>query len=288
MKPAYYFYGNPYLPRSLTAARALAKTLAARGCAVYAEDSLAGQGVGKSAPEESWPEGVRALVAFGGDGTLLRAMPLAVRRGLPMLGVNSGTVGFLMDGSADDPEGTAELLLDENHRVDVFPLLDVAFEGRHYTAMNDLSLTRGEHPGVIGVMVEADGERVMDAHGDGVICATPLGATAYSLSAGGPVVRPDTPCLTVTPVAARELLLRPVVLSLDARIALTAHGRDRRRLQLAIDGQTLLPVTQEARVEVRLSEEKARIIRPKDHAFFTTLRRKQRIWNQYETEENAP
>ncbi|MDO5327379.1 MAG: hypothetical protein Q4G00_11760, partial [Clostridia bacterium] len=154
-----------------------------------------------------------------------------------------------------------------------------------YLALNDLALTRGEHPGVIEVSIFADGEEVFCAHGDGAVVSTPLGATAYGLSAGGPIVRHDAQCLMVTPLCARELLLRPVILPLGAHITLRAHGRERRRLQLAIDGQTLLPVTHEAEVEIALASDRVRMILPGPPHFFDTLRKKQVIWNLQDKQE---
>ncbi|MBR1585827.1 MAG: NAD(+)/NADH kinase [Clostridia bacterium] len=283
MKPAFFFYANPYQPRGIIAAQALAASLSRRACDVYTEPWLARQGVGRAA--DHVPDGVQALVAFGGDGTLLRAVSGAIAGGVPLFGVNAGTVGFLMDGSADQPEETADMLLQGRYRLAHCPLLAAQYEGKRYLALNDLSLTRGEHPGVIETTVIADGERVLGAHGDGIVIATPLGSTAYALSSGGPIVRPDVQCLTVTAIAARELLLRPVLLPLNTRVTLIAHGRDRRRLQLAIDGQTLLPVTEEAQVDIALAEEEMLLIRPLDHQFFSTLRRKQKIWNQDEEQE---
>ena len=285
MNPSFYFYANPYQPQSARAAQALSRQVIARGGNVYAESWLSVQGVGKACALEDMPKDIRAMVVLGGDGTLLRAAPEAVRRNLPVLGVNTGTVGFLMRGDADAPDKNAALLMADQYPMAAYPMLKTTYEGNTYFALNDLALTRGEHPGVIEVNVFADGENVFCAHGDGAVISTPLGATAYGLSAGGPIVRHDSPCLLVTPLCARELLLRPVVLPLTAEITLTAHGRERRRLQLAIDGQTLLPVTHEAKVETRLAKETIRMIQPGPISFFDTLRRKQAVWNQQEKQE---
>lgn len=284
MQPGFFFFANPYQAHGAEAALALAEYLRGRGYSVFCEPWLAEQGGGMAAALEDMPSSVQAVIAFGGDGTLLRAAPSCARQGIPMLGVHTGTVGFLMEGDARTPENTARMLLDRSYTLEAHPMLEVKCMGKRYLALNDLALTRGEHPGVIEVTVQADGERVMGAHGDGVVISTPLGATAYALSAGGPIVRPDVACLTVTAIAARELLLRPVILPLEAHITLTAHGRDRRRLQLAVDGQTLVPVTDEMEAQVTLAPERAQLIRPKEHYFFTTLRKKQRIWNQDEQE----
>lgn len=283
MKPAFFFYANPYRPQGLDAARALQKSLTDRGCIVYSDGWLAAQGVGETAGEI--PPEALALVAFGGDGTLLRAAPRAHAKRLPMFGVNTGSVGFLMEGNPALPDETAELLLSRDYRVEACPMLEIRYGEKKYMALNDLSLTRGEHPGVIETAVYADGERVLTAHGDGVVIATPLGSTAYALSSGGPVIRPDVKCLTVTAIAARELLLRPALLPLSARITVQVHGRERRRLQMAVDGQTLVPVTEEAGIGVSVAEEPLRLIRPQDYRFFITLRKKQKIWNQDDEQE---
>ena len=285
MKPSFYFYANPFQPRSLEAAQSLARCMQRHGAQVYTEPWLSDQGVGAPMALDEISSALRAVVAFGGDGTLLRAADLTAQHEIPLLGVHTGTVGFLMAGDAAKPEETAGILMQDSYQIDAYPLLEIHYQGGRYWALNDLSLTRGEHPGVIEVCVSADGERVMTAHGDGVVVSTPLGATAYSLSAGGPIVRPDTACLLITPIAARELLLRPVVLPLQARVVLQAHGRDRRRLQLAIDGQTLLPITEEAAITISQAAETARFIHPRNRCFFATLRQKQGVWNQEEEQE---
>lgn len=285
MRSAFYFYANPYQAQSALAARALAEAVQALGGKVYAEPWLTAQTGGETCEIEQMPKDVRAMVVLGGDGTLLRAAPEAAKRRLPVLGVNTGTVGFLMRGRADQPMEAAELLLRDTYPIVAYPLLEIDYEGKTYLAVNDLALTRGEHPGVIEVSAFADGENVFCAHGDGAVISTPLGATAYGLSAGGPIVRHDAPCLLLTPLCARELLLRPVVLPLSARITLLAHGRERRRLQLAIDGQVLLPVTHEAQVETRLAQEQIHMIQPGPACFFDTMRRKQAVWNQQDRQE---
>lgn len=284
MKQAFYFYANPYQPRSQEAARSLAAVMAKMGADIYAPPWLAALGTGTALEEGALFPPIRAIVALGGDGTLLRALPLSVKWGIPLMGVHTGTVGFLMPGDAQKPEETASLLLAREYPIQRRPLLDIRWEDQRHLALNDVSLTRGEHPGVVEVTVLADDEMVFHAHGDGALISTPQGATAYAMAAGGPIVRPDTPCLLAVPVCARELLLRPAVLPLDARITLLAHGHERRRLQLAVDGQLLFPIQKETRVEVCTAPEQALLISPGPHTFFNTLRIKQQIWNQQEQE----
>ena len=284
MKQAFYFYANPYQPSSEAAARALYECLLAQGAKVYSLPWLAQKGVGTEMDEYALSDDIRAMVAFGGDGTLLRAAPLAARLGLPLMGVHTGTVGFLMHGDKKKPQETARLLLAQAYPLQVYPMLRVRFWQEEYLALNDVSLTRGEHPGIIRVQVEADGERVFCAHGDGAVISSPLGATAYLLASGGPIVRPDVKCLLASPICARELLLRPVVLPLEAKVTMAAQGDERRRLQLAIDGQILIPVEKEIRVEVEQAAETLMLLAPDTNRFFQTLRLKQRLWNQEEQE----
>ena len=285
MERAFFFYANPYHPRSGEAARALMNRLSPLGARILSDRWLAAQGIGEECPPEDMPSSCRAMAVFGGDGTLLRAAQYAAPKGVPMLGVHTGTVGFLMPGDPGDPAALAALLTAEEYPTEDCPLLRIRYEGKSYLALNDLAFTRGEHPGVMEIEVRADGEEVFLAHGDGVVVSTPLGCTGYGLSAGGPIVRPDAPCLMITPLCARELLLRPVILPLNAQITLLAHGQARRRLQLAVDGQTLLPVTEEAKVEISLAGERAHLIQPRRHQFFHTLRTKQISWNQQEKQE---
>ncbi len=280
MKSSFFFYANPYQPRSVVAALTLFSELEKRGATVYTEDWLAGEGVGRVAHVRALPEGIRAAVVFGGDGTMLRCAADLARQRIPLLGVHTGTLGFLMPGDPDRSVDIAELLMQPEYPQTVHPLLQAQCKGMRFVSLNDISLTRGEHPGVIETTVEADGERVFCSHGDGVVVSTPLGCTAYGLAGGGPIVRPDVDCLLVTPLCARELLLRPVILPLNARLTLSVHGAERRRLQLAVDGQTLLPITEETQVSIRLSEDQITLIHPSPLRFFDTLRQKQAIWNQ--------
>lgn len=285
MKKGFYFYANPFRPRSVAAARVLCDHFAARGEHIYTEKWLAGLGVGKSAELGEAVPVVRAVVAIGGDGTLLRIAPLAAKARLPLLGIHAGTVGFLMQGSAEDPESVYAALTAPEYTLAAHRLLKVSVMGQEYTVLNDVTVTRGEHPGVIEISAFADSEWLFTAHGDGAAVSTPLGATAYALAAGGPILRPDTPCTLVTPICARELLLRPVLLPREAHVLLRVQGSPRRRLQCSLDGQKLLPITEETAISVSPAEEEAQLIQLGKPHFFDTLRQKQMQWNAWKDKE---
>ena len=287
MSLTFFFYANPYQPRSLAAARALEEALRARGGRILADPWLSGQGVGEACALESLPTDTRAVVCFGGDGTLLRAAPSAAERGVPLAGVHTGRVGFLMPFSADDPAALAQKLADGAWVSRANPMLDVGVAGRRFLCLNDVSLTRGEHPGVVDTKVYAGEELVFSPWGDGVVIATPLGSTAYALAAGGPIVTPEVRCLVAVPLNPRELFLRPAVLPPDARITVQARGSERRRLQLALDGQTLIPIEKETTVHITLAKENVLLLYPEAPGFFRTLRQKQSAWReQLEEREN--
>lgn len=285
MDKGFYFYANPFRPRSVEAARQFFACLHKRGAKVWSPEWLAREGVGTAGEPEDHPEKIRAVIALGGDGTLLRIAPRAARLGIPLLGMHAGTVGFLMRGDPDRAEELAALLMQAEYPVSAHPLMKIQTEDNEYLALNDVSLTRGEHPGIIETAVYADGEWVFSPHGDGVVVSTPLGATAYAMAAGGPIPRPDVDCLLVVPLCARELLQRPVILPGNSQITLRCQGTERRRLQLSLDGQTLIPLIRETEIRITRSRETALLIQPDPPRFFTTLRQKQQQWNALQTKE---
>ena len=180
MSPIFFFYANPYQPRSLDAARALFVCLQRRGARVLADPWLAGQGVGEGCAFSDLPARVEAIVCFGGDGTLLRAAPLAAEKSIPLAGVHTGRVGFLMPFAADAPDETAEKLTQNACFLRAFPMLEARVEGQRFLCLNDVSLTRGEHPGVIDTAVYADGELVFRPCGaPGVHRLCPGGGRAH-------------------------------------------------------------------------------------------------------------
>lgn len=285
MKKGFYIYANPFRPRSIAAARVLCGHFTARGEHIYAEKWLAELGIGESAELGEAAPNVRAVMTIGGDGTLLRIAPMAAKLRLPLLGIHAGNVGFLMQGSAEDPESVYAALTAPEYALAAHRLLKAQVMGQEYTVLNDVTVTRGEHPGVIEISAFADSEWLFTAHGDGAAVSTPLGATAYAMAAGGPILRPDTPCTLVTPICARELLLRPVLLPQETRILLRVQGSPRRRLQCSLDGQKLLPITEETDIRVSPAEEEAQLIQLGKPRFFDTLRQKQTQWNAWTDKE---
>ncbi len=232
------------------------------------------------APEEDGAPDV--LLTLGGDGTLLRGASM-VPRGTPVLGVNLGHLGFLTSLPADELEsGVAELLegacwLDLRATVEAQVIHEENGEGAEIWALNDLVLHKKGLARVVrlGLWIGWDGgqEEIGRFSGDGVIVATPTGSTAYSLSAGGPILTPELTSLVVTPISAHTMAMRPLVL--QAQGSLTIQALDRAdQLVLTVDGQSAVPIGLRDRVVIRPGTERVALVRFPDQTFFDTLRRK--------------
>jgi NAD+ kinase len=235
---------------------------------------------------------VDLLVTLGGDGTLLRGarMVMAARDpagahgpGIPVLGVNLGHLGFLTAVAAGDAAAALEAVLDGNVLLDDrFTLEGVVLgaDGRERArvqALNDLVLHKGGVARVVRLemAVGPDGEldSIGSFSGDGVILSTPTGSTAYSLSAGGPVLFPSMDALVVTPISPHTMAMRPLVLPAETR--LTLHAFDRaEELVITADGQEAVPLAPDDRVIVQKGAHRVRLVRFPGQTFFQTLRRK--------------
>lgn len=165
-------------------------------------------------------EEVDLVVAIGGDGTLLRAAAVIYPRQVPILGVHMGSLGFLAACEAGGIREALELILDD--RVEVESRMRLELKGRGGTALNEVAVLGPPDSRFTEVRVWSDDEPVMGIAGDGVLIATPTGASAYALACGGPVVHPHADCLLVVPVAPHRLDVRPVILPKGTRIRLEA------------------------------------------------------------------
>lgn len=223
------------------------------------------------------------LITLGGDGTLLRGGRAVAGRDVPLLGVNLGRLGFLTSVSLAEMDTALDRVFDGNYRLDHrFTLSSrIISEGAvvagPFLALNDVVFHKSGVARVsrLHIRVRKDGahEDVGSFSGDGVIVATPTGSTAYSLSAGGPVVVPSVECLLLTPICPHTLGWRPLTVPLTHEILLNAldHADD---MVLTVDGQTIHPVAPDQEVEVRRGDVGVPLIRFEGGSFFSTLRRK--------------
>ena len=253
---------------ALGAARDLANRLIGAGVGVQVLESEAASlhcdDVTAVAPGAAL-DGIELVVALGGDGTLLRAAELARPARVPLLGVNLGHVGFLAEVDRSDLETTVERILASTYDVEERMTLDLVIirngvEVSRGWALNDVTVEKASRERMLDVVVEVDGRPLSRWGGDGIVCATPTGSTAYAFSAGGPVVWPSVQAMLVVPLSAHALFARPLVISPDSCVAIELLS-DPSAGVVFCDGRRTLDVAPHDRVEVRRGSEPVRLVR---------------------------
>jgi NAD+ kinase len=217
-------------------------------------------------------QGCELIIVLGGDGTLLRGAEFARASGVPMLGVNLGRVGFLAEAERDDLDKVVDRVVTREYEVEERMTLDVLVRNDGHIvhtdwALNEASVEKASRERLLEVVTEVDGRPVSAFGGDGVVCATPTGSTAYAFSAGGPVVWPEVEALLMVPISAHALFAKPLVTSPRSVLAVevqpqTPHG------VLWCDGRRTVELPAGARVEVRRGAVPVRLARL-HHASFT-------------------
>ena len=221
------------------------------------------------------------LIVLGGDGTILSGLDSAIPCDLPILGVNLGRLGFLTGIETEElDDRVIDRLLNGDYDIDKRTTMMIeGLDNLRYFALNEIIVTRAT-PSVriLSVEYEANGTLVDCISGDGLIVATATGSTAYSLSAGGPVILPGLDCFVLTPICPHTLNARPVVVSADERITVRVRdGRD--GVQAVLDGRRVVPLTGE-RTEITIlkSDRPARFVRLREKNYYGLLRSKLSEW----------
>lgn len=219
--------------------------------------------------------GTDLVVAIGGDGTILRTAR-ELRGTVPILGVNLGRLGFLAEVSAEELEEAFGEVLDGRVRVEERTGLSAYAEGEGevFFAVNDVVLERGASPRMMEVRVFVEDELLGSYLADGIILATPTGSTAYSLSAGGPIVHPGLDALILTPICPHSLSVRPMVLPPDEEVVVRVRSDRGEDMALTVDGQVRCGLHPEDTVRVRRAEEKVKLVAFPDRSFYSVLRTK--------------
>lgn len=218
------------------------------------------------------------LICFGGDGTILHSSKIATAHSLPVLGVNIGTMGFIAELEAGELELLRRLPAGD-FTVETRSMIDVTVtNGRqqlfHETALNDAVITKGAIARVIQITICCDGVEATDFSGDGVILCTPTGSTAYSMSAGGPIIEPSAKNLLITPICAHDMLAKSIVVGPRRVITVRAGKIGRHNAFLSVDGGRAFRLSPGDVVTARNSEKVTRLVRLKDTSFFEILNKK--------------
>ncbi len=217
------------------------------------------------------------LVVLGGDGTILAAARLAAGR-VPILGVNMGGFGFLAEVALTDLPAAIDRVVAGASIIDERTMLSAEIAGGggarlRCLALNDMVVAKTGVARLVRVATWVNGEHLSTYPADGVIVATPTGSTAYSLSAGGPIVHPQVDVIVVTPICPHTLTARPVVVSGAATVAVEPleAGED---IRLSVDGQESFPLRAGERVIVRQAPARTRLVRLREPSFYSILRTK--------------
>jgi len=229
-------------------------------------------------PRPEVPEGCDLLIVLGGDGTLLSAARAIGRREIPLFPVNLGGLGFLTAISKDELFPELERAFRGEHRVAKRKLLNTEVVRNSevvasFEALNDAVLTKSALARMIDLDAYVDEQFVCAYKADGLIVSTPTGSTAYSLSAGGPIIFPSVPTICITPICPHMLTNRPVLVPETSIIRVLSHGPDE-TVYLTIDGQVGTPIAQGDTIVCRSSEYALHLIRPPRMMFFDMLRQK--------------
>lgn len=218
-------------------------------------------------------------VTVGGDGTIIHAAKYAARAGTPLIGVNVGRLGFAADLEADDI-GALTRLLSGDYIIENRILLDIEVQGskpsKHYLAVNDAVIAHGQLSKIVDLTVCLNGEEISKYRADGLLFSTPTGSTAYSLSAGGPIISPQMDCVLMTPVCPHSLFSRSVLFDGGSTLSVSAKIPDGCSCVLTVDGEVNVSISESDRVIVKKSEQKLMLISINKLNFYRKLNRKLR------------
>jgi NAD+ kinase len=246
-----------------------------RSCMIEADALALSSGI-TPIPLEEAPMASIAVV-LGGDGTILHAADVLWGMDVPLLGINIGKMGFLTTAEAHQAEEALDKIFAGEYNVsERSPVGCTVTDGSGtsvYRALNEIVIGKVERERLIHLSTSINGEFFMRYSGDGLIFSSATGSTAYSLSAGGPIVTPDMRCLLITPICAHMLFSRPMVLDARDRVTVDFEGEPE-RLSLSVDGRLDVEVTAGANLEFHVLEGTVRILELAGSSFYGTVRRK--------------
>lgn len=226
-------------------------------------------------------KGFDFLFSIGGDGTFLRSARMIGETGVPIVGINTGRLGFLADNPDDTIVETLTAILSGDYRLEERSLLQLNTDCHSFTgcnfALNDISILRRDTSSLIIIHVYIDGDFLNSYWADGLIISTPTGSTAYNMSAGGPIVLPQSKSIVITPIAPHSLTVRPLVIPEGSKITLRVESRSSNFL-VSVDSQSTAFETNKELIITR-APHTVKIVKLKNHGFYETLRTKL-MWGQ--------
>lgn len=229
------------------------------------------------------PDETECILVVGGDGTLLRAARNMAERNIPLIGVNTGHVGYLCELERDTViQGVHQLLTDDNYVVESRMLLSGSSIGgkaaiKERIALNDIVIHRSGMLQVVNLIISVNGEYLNTYSADGMIIATPTGSTAYSMSAGGPIVDPRADLLVVTPISPHTLNAKSIVLGAEDEITIEIRTRNKEQeenVEISFDGEPVGILKEGEKILVKKAQVRTRILKLNRMSFLERLRKK--------------
>lgn len=228
------------------------------------------------------PEDTECVISIGGDGTFLRAAQWVGRREIPILGINTGHLGFLASYSLDEMDELMDVVATDRGCVERRAVLEIECaampEGFWPYALNEVAVWRGETASMVTVHAEVDGCFLADYLADGLVVATPTGSTAYNLSAGGPILEPTLECAVLSPIAPHSMTMRPLVVGGRSEIKLTASSRVEYS-RVSLDGRYFKMACDRDELRIRKADFSVLVLRRPD-ANFPELLRNKLLWGR--------
>lgn len=221
--------------------------------------------------------GIDMLLSIGGDGTMLDAVPLVGASGIPILGINMGRLGFISSVAKEEIRQTIPLILEGRYTTEQRSLLELVspqgvFDDSVSYALNEINIIRNPIHSLLSVKVFVNDLFLNTYWGDGILMATPTGSTAYSMSAGGPILTPDSKNFVITPIAAHNLTVRPIVIPDDSVVRIRVEGREK-KFVFSMDSRACALDTS-VELVVRKAGFSIRTVRMEGTDFFSTIRNK--------------
>ena len=217
------------------------------------------------------------IIALGGDGTILLTSRNLNNCNIPILGVNIGNLGFLSSVELQEFENAMKRFIEDDYYVEERMMLNCRLplrgESQEYTALNDIVVSKGTLARVVKYELHIDNKFYIDFIGDGLIIATPTGSTAYSLSAGGPIIYPNLDVIAVTPICPLSLSMRTIVLDSKSEISISIKS-EHESIFLTLDGQRAIKLNNFEKILVSVSNKKCRLVKFNDYNYFNILRKK--------------
>ncbi|MEC8218581.1 MAG: NAD(+)/NADH kinase [Pseudomonadota bacterium] len=223
---------------------------------------------------KEFTENIDLLVVFGGDGTLLNSARQYLEYEIPILGINMGNVGFLTDIKVENFHISMQEILDGSYQVEERNLVSANFNDNHLYGLNEVVVHSGAYAQLMRYRLNVNDKVVYEQRSDGLIIATPTGSTAYSLSAGGPIIHPSLDVWTIIPMLPQSISSRPFVISSNEKVEMELFEGPCKNAKICVDGQNDIDVPYGVNISISKTKKTLKLVHPKDNDFFEACREK--------------